>query len=592
MSLERRTVQLIEIDLDYCTRTYGTAPCTASLSSAAPAKCFNMFFGCQDKENFDKGVLTLRYAKNQTGLPPGTQVFPALRDVSTSPVEINLGGLDERTSSMGKRARLVVDLQDFVDNDTALDKYQAERRSGAALFSGQGYDPEGRGSHFGRLRARCPYYVGRALRVLEGYEGQALSAMQTRHFEITEWTGPDLADGRLRITARDILDRAEDDTALCPKQSQGELAADIAETGLAVFDLEPPGIGDEYDASGRGSIGSEIFDFTRSGDRITMTARALDGTEAESHSQGDVFQMCFRVDGALISDVAETLLVDFAGLPASAIPSSDWADEEIWLGGLRLTRTLARPTGVMSLMAELGQLGVQWWPDDGAQKIRMRVNRPVGPDDPVPPAFSDALSIKRGSLTRTDLVDQRVTQALIYHGQIDATGSADDGGNYTRVHVGLNDGGGDLKYGREAFVEIRSPWLGEGNNNFASITASRYATRFENPPVETVFSVDAKDRDLVTVGFLITLESRAFQGADGASVVTEMLVVSREETIPRHEMSVKAVSFEFLGRFAYVLANGTPDYDLASDADKEFGCFLFDTAETDFGDGTGPYLLF
>lgn len=591
MTLHRYPVQIVEIDIDFCARVYGTAPCTAALSADDPAKCFNTFATCQDSANYSGGTLTLRFARPQGGLPKGTLIYPALRSVSTNPAEINMGGIDDRTGPLGKRARVTIELTDFPDNDIATDKYQAERVSGAAQFSGVGYDPEARGTFFARLLARWPYWLGRSLRVLEGYEGEALASMRTRHYVIAEWEGPDTAGGSVRIVAKDVLDLAENEKALCPAPSQGTLAADLAASGLGDITLEPSGIGAEYASSGRAAIGSEIFSFTRSGDVMTLTARALDGSEASTHSTGDLVQQCYRVENAFIGDVAADLLQNFAGVSAGFLPTTDWDDEGAWLAGFPVTATIPRPTGVTKLLGELAQHGVFWWWDEVNQKVRMRANRPVTQDETVQ-AFTDEYDVIAGSLSRADLHKQRLTQVLVYHGMLDATGGVDDPSNYARVHVGLNDGASADQYGQDRMAQIFTRWMGSGNNNAAGAIAARLATRYEDAPVQVKFGLDAKDRANVSPADLITLATRAIQDATGQSPDTEMQVTSVEETQAGHALQVVAVSHQFSGRWGYIMANTANDYDSATDAEKNFGAYIMGTGMSDFGDGTGPYLIF
>ena len=164
-SLSRQPITLVEIDLPYCTRTYGTAPCAAILGTTGAVKCFNSRATCQDPDNYSAGVKTVTFAPNIAGIPDIPGIFPCLSDVSSRPGELNLSGFDPGSTALGVRARVTVKLQDFTNNDTWLDKYQSERVSGAALASGIGYDPLGRGRFLARMFARFPYYLGLSLRV-------------------------------------------------------------------------------------------------------------------------------------------------------------------------------------------------------------------------------------------------------------------------------------------------------------------------------------------------------------------------------------------------------------------------------------------
>ena len=88
----RQPIFVLEIDVDRCTRTYGVAPCTAS--GPAATKCFNTLGTCQDPTNYNKGVMTYRFASlridglQEVGHPP---TFPTLVDVSTTPTRLSIG---------------------------------------------------------------------------------------------------------------------------------------------------------------------------------------------------------------------------------------------------------------------------------------------------------------------------------------------------------------------------------------------------------------------------------------------------------------------------------------------------------------------
>jgi len=589
MTFERELVQILELDFDFCTRTYGAAPCTASLSASTPRKCFNMAAGCQDIANFDKGTKTLRYARSQNGLPKGTLIYPALKSVSTSPIEINMGGLDRRTGPLGKAARVTVMLQDFSDNDVGLDPYALERRSGAAQ-TGPGYNPEEFGTHFGRLRARCPYFLGRAARVREGYAGQDIAAMPALHFIVTEWDGPDHS-GAVRITLQDVLDQARGEKAVCPALSQGKLDRDIAAGGAAAFTLVPETIGDTYPAEGRASIGSEIVRFTRSGDAVTIFERAVDGSVAASHAADDLFQLCWRCEDAPIGDVARKLMVDYAGIADSRIPDAQWAAESDWMVGFHLTRTIPKPVSVMALLNELAQLNVTWWHDPLADEVRMGANRPLAPGEAAP-SITDEFDILAGTLRREDLQDQRLTQIMFFHGVINSADSPTDTKNYRRATGDINDGGAALRHNQDRLFQVHCPWLGGGNDNVASAVVDRLSNRFEDIPVRLTFELDAARAADLNIGDLVTITTRAVQDDIGAPLPVQMQITFMEHAKPGHSVKMAAQSHGFGGRFSYFLSGPAPDYDAASDADRAFGCYLIDGADDAFDDGTPPYSFF
>lgn len=590
MSISREPLRIVEIDLDYCPHVWGSSPCTAVLTAATPRKCWNMYEHCGDRANFDQGSITLRFAENIHGLPKGELIYPALRSVSTSPSDVNLSGRSDRTGLLGKRARVTVELTDFADNDTGVDKYQSERVSGAAQLSGQGYEPESRGLFLARLRARAPYYLGRSLRVIDGYVGQSIIDMQTRHYVIEQWDGPD-ANGRVTIVAKDPLTQIDDEKAQCPRQSRGTLASDIAASGLPSITLLPAGVGDEYDATGRASLGSEIVEFSRSGDVVTLTDRALDGSSASSHSAGDLFQQCKRFEGVPILDVARELMEDFADMSSDRVQSSGWESERKWLDGINLTRTIPKPVGVNKLVGELNELGLAFFWGERTQAVGARATRPIDFGETIE-TFTDDAEFVQSRLEHSDLVSQRVSQVIFWHGQIDQTGSVSDGENYRRAYPVINDSGSPFRHGEDRLLQIFSPWLGTGNDGIAAAIADRLSSRFEQVPFEISFAIDAKDRARVSLGSLVRVRTTRYVGPDGEPLDQVMQVVSLHEVQSGHRSDVTVRSATFTGRYGFLMANDAPDYDAATTEDKEFGCFLIDEAIGDFGDGTEPYSIF
>lgn len=592
MTLQRDLIQIVEIDVERCSLTYGTGDCAAVLGTDGVRKCYNTFKTCQDTANFTVETETLRFGPNISGLPRAARVYPALSGaVSTSAGRLNLGGVSERTGPLGKRERVTVKLKDFTDSDIWFDRYQSERLDGTAQTDEGGYNPANRGTFFSKLRRRWPYYIGRALRVLEGEVGQALGDMRTRHYVISEWKGPDAA-GNVEIIAKDVLDLADNKKALCPAPSQGKLAAAVSATGTSLT-LTPTGIGDDYATSGRASIGSEIVSFTRSGDAITLTGRGLDGTDAASHSQGDLFQQAYRVDAESIADVASELLVTYAGVDASFVPTADWQTEaQRWLAGFNLTATIAKPTGVTQLLGELAQFGVLWWWDNLDQEVKMRANRPLDIDE-VAPDLTDAATFLEGSTDNKDLHDERVSRVLYWHGIIDAAGGERSGENYRKVSVAIDpEAESANEYDQTQVLEIFNRWLGSGGDDgIAQAAAKRLLNRYRDTPRQIAFTFDAKDVDSVTLASPVLVTSRLIVDETGAALPTEMQITSIEEMVPGHRLTATAQDYQFRGRYGFITENTRGDYGAASDDEKRKGTYIVG-ASGEFADGTGPYIMF
>lgn len=587
MPLGRQPITIVEIDLPLCARVYGTAPCTAALSATFPAKCFNTRATCQDTTNYlGTSTQTLRFAPNQSGLPKGQTIFPALKSVSTRAAEINLSGIDPRTTALGKRARVTVSLEDFAYHDTLTDPYQAQRVSGAAQFSGVGYQPADRGTFFGRLIARQPYYIGKALRVKRGYVGDSLASMATANYVITEWTGPD-ATGNVQITAADILDLADNKKAVAPAASRGKLAADIS-TGLTAFTLTPAGVGSEYPASGLICIGREVIAFTRSGDTITPTARGQEGTTAVVHKANDAVQTCLQYTAQRPCDIISDLLQTYAGVSASFIDLTAWqAESDRWLASIRMGTVITKPTGVAQLIGEICQHGILVWWDEVAQEIRLKANRPLDIGETAYP-ITDAANLITGS-TATDRGDDlRISALYFWHGMIDPTDDAASDKNYKKLVISSVTE--DL-YGQDAIKTIYSRWFGtSGDDAAAASVANRLKNRYTNTPILMSGALDVKDKASLALGGIVEVTSRFLQDATGAGDAVQMQVSYLEEKDDR--LTFRAESSYFTGRYGLVAGAGRADYAASSKANKAKGTYIVNGTTLKFGDGTGPYVLY
>lgn len=582
----RQPLTIVEIDVPYCTRVFGTAPCTAALSADVPYKCFNTRGTCADPVNFDPAPLTLRFAKNQQGLPKGQTVFPALKSVSTNPTAINLSGVDKDSGALGTRARVTLAFNGFTYQDTLTDKYQAERISGAAQFDGIGYDLP-RGGFWANQLARNPYYLGNDVRVKNGYVGDSIASMPTMHYVISGWDGPDTGDN-VTITVKDVLDLAENAKAVYPAVTEGKLLAAISAVAMTAT-LTPTGIGADYATSGRVCIGREIMIYTRAGDVLTFTERGVDGTTVAPHTINDSVQQCAYFNGTRICDTIETILQDGEeGLPSSYINTSEWrAEEDSWFGGLRVTRTIPKPVGKLTLVAELCQLGVMIWPKEGEKKIEFRAIRPRAPGEVITRITDDANLIEGRTAAKPNDA-QRISALYFHHGLKDPTDSTTDVKNYDKHDVTFV---ADNPYGQSAIKTIYCPWFGQyGDSAAASVVAERLVSRYKVTPTKITGLLDIKDRGAVALGALLTVETAAIRQPNGAIKPQPMQVNSIE--VANDMVAFSAETYAIDGRFGFWMTDPQGSYNTATADEKQWGAFWMDDSIGTFDDGTGPYVYF
>lgn len=584
----REPIQYVEIDVDYCSLTYGTAPCSAILGTTGTRKCFNTFATCQDKVDFTKSVKTLTFINNRANLPKGMIAYPVLKDngVSAFSSTVNIAGSNPRMAAFGRRATVTVALQDFVDDDVWFDKYQLQRISGVAQSSGIGYNPGSVGTFFTRLKARWPYYAGRPLRIIDGYvDGGVLTITKTRNFIITEMTGPD-NDGSVTFEAKDVLALADDKKALAPKPSRGKLSAAITAAVSQTFNLTPTGIETEYPTSGYGTIGSEVVSFTRSGTLVTLTGRGLEGTTAATHALGDTFQIALYINNARIDDTIYDLLVNYAKVPASYCPLTlEWAPEITrWMNSVLLKTVITRPTGVAQLIGELSDLGVSIWWDEVNQKVKLLATHPVQNELITP--VSDNNNIK--SITQEDQDEDRITQVHFYTKQSDPTKDYKDKSNYDRINVLIDTNAESVNaYNDTKVREVFCRWLNSGADSIIRSLSIRLLKRLNTPPVHYTIVLDA-DYSTLKLADVLEVSSRVVTDETGLPVKELVQIFRKTEKKSGHEVEFETQAFFYDGKYGAIMANGSPVYSSASDTQKRLGAFMVGSSLV-FSDGGLPY---
>lgn len=365
----RQPITIVEIDLDYCSLTFGTSPCTAT--GSGDAKCFNCFKTCQDTANFTKTTKTYKFCSDQAFLPIGDTYFPCITDVSISPTQLKLCGLSVDCS-------VTVTMQDFNHHDRGIDPY----------VEGRTYDPMERGTFFGKLLARNPFVQKRVMRVKEGYidENRELH-LQTRTYFIDRIEQPD-ARGRVKIYAKGLLRALAEGKQQAPAylaRCNGAVTGSNVDTTITVaFDASR---GDLLGTSGLIRIEDEIIQYTaRAGNVLTVPAasRGAFGTTRVSHADGTRIYQVKRwvgstgVPGRLYS-ILYYLLVDCALIDASFIDLTAWETEYLanytdnnFLGIMSLMLTAQKP--VRDLVDEmLKTIGASLWWDEYEGELRFKV---------------------------------------------------------------------------------------------------------------------------------------------------------------------------------------------------------------------------
>lgn len=495
--------QYIEIDLPVCTLTYGVSPCTAEVGVTGERKCFNTRSTCQDLANYDEGYesspTVLRLSVSDLNLNPDIVSIPSVVSVSYTPSRIALG------ESIGARSVLNIQCRDhpFPDTGPAGDLYLSDRD----------YNPNERGTFWGKFRARYPFMRGRSLRWYISRGRQDIDAMEERSFVIDRIEGP-TSDGRVTIIAKDPLTLLDDKRAQAPRLSRGLIGNEGGiSSGSTSLTLSPAGIGDlGYPASGFANLGgNEIVAFTRSGDTMTIT-RGQFNTEASAHDQDDRVQLCLRYDGVDPGDIIRDLMITYGNIPAAYISQSDWNAETTQFLGRVYTGIIAEPTGVVDLINEiLEQAALSVWWDELSQEIRLQVLRSVSSAF----SYTDDFMLE-GSYSQSDQPDKRVSQVWTYFGQINPLERLDDAKNYrnTALAVSLES---ETNHGSPAVKSIFSRWITQFGRTAAERLNNVILARYAEPPQVFGFSLlRGSGVPAPTLGSGCTVESFYTQDDTGA----------------------------------------------------------------------------
>jgi hypothetical protein len=588
----REPVQIVEIQQPFCNNTFGVAPCTAS--GAADAKCYNTYYTCQDQANFDKGSLSLYFARGtvaEQDFADAPYIIPSLVSVSTSPTKINLGGTNPDAGGLGNRALATITFQDHPHTDRRVDPY----------ISGRSWEGLDRGSFWTKWLIRNLYRQNVPVIIYEGYadevalltedekflltedgwpfllEGPTLSQMTKREYVLQSVSGPD-ASGRVTIQAKDVLAKAEERKAKAPGLSPGRLLAAI--TGAATSFTVTNATTSDYSASGTLRIDNEVMTYSAvatSGDNIsfTITARGTDGTTAAAHNADALVQECLRFTAQAVDDVATTLLTTYAGIASADLDTTGWASEaDTYLTGFAsLNALITEPMAVSEIMSSLQiETGCFFWWDERAGLVKMKAVRGVTEQ---PPLLTDANHIIADSFSLTEHPRRRLSQAWLYYDRRDPTKQRSDTANYRSAQIQADLSAESAnEYGESQSTEIRALFIATGAQ--ALSTTSKLLTRYRNTPRAAVFEVDAKDRSYWT-GDTIRISHPLDVDEFGVRNIATWTVTEAEEVEPGHRVRLVCEDTTLYGKVYVIQANGTADYQ-GDGSDAYNGAFIGDAS--------------
>lgn len=575
------------------TTTWAVAPSSTSVYEIhdadgvllADRQCENTRNTTQDPTNYAPAPKTYRFCEARANLPADQALIPALQKVNTSPTKI------DPTHSIGKRARVDAQLLDFPYHDIGIDLYIANRSFTAI----------DRGTFFGKLFARNPFYQNRPVRLRSGYitEPWSFDNFETREYQLDKVAGPDKR-GIVKLLAKDALKLADDKRALMPRPSGGSLNANITDVATS-FVLVPAGIGDaEYPAATfRVRIEEELIDVgSRTADTCSSLTREVGGTTKASHDAEAVVQKCdVLVDENIVDFVFRALTgkdaetgVPFAGIDPSRIPLTDWnieRDEE--LSSYNLSRTLSKPEGVSSILKDLAKSipFLIFW-DERAQEITLLALRTIAQVSTLP-LLTDAKNIKLDSLSVSDEERNRISQVWVYYDPRNQL-EIKDPKDFRRLKIRV-DPSAELpeQYGEVRVLTLFIPWFDSTNNAEVIQTSSRQLTKWRDNVRRVTFKLDAKD-SIHWTGDVLRIQSRQLQDVTGADDELVVRILSAHED--------RDGSYSYVGeeeglaatRVFVIGPNTLVDFAAESSENKDKYGFISNDAGL-MSDGSGAYVI-
>lgn len=523
------TVTLVEIDQPFCQEAYDVLPCEAELGTTGTKKCYNTRRTCQDAPNYNPADKTLKFSFNQEGIQQYGLVRPSLSSVGTSPLRVNIGAMDPDMGAFGERETVSLSFGDHMDSDVCVDKYRTERHDAHGQAGIDGFDPYLRASFWAKWLARNPYHEGYALRIKEGRMGEDVSALRVRHYVIDKIDGP--SNGKVTIKAKDLFSLVEARKAEAPVANTGELSVGIT-AGAGSLTLAPTGIGNtEYAASGRVAISDEIMSFTRVADVLTLTSRGDLNTVAKSHDAEDQVQEVLEYAGQRPDTIIKDLLTTYTEIKLANIPVADWTAEVDSFMISLYTASIAEPTPVLDLIAELAeQVGFTLWPDVETSLIRLKA---VGANVVPVLTVNDDAWVLADSITIDRDPDQRVSRARVYYGQVNPMEGLDDEENYRSVAEARDvDAETADEYGTKSIRKVFARWIPQNGRSIAENVADLILKLFRDPPYRAEFDLDIQRAGQLVIADPFTLMTRAVVDDLGAVAQQTLLPmsISRGET--------------------------------------------------------------
>ncbi|MBA7559886.1 hypothetical protein ES708_01504 [subsurface metagenome] len=542
--ISRTPCDLVILTIDTCAETFGVGGCTASSAE----KCFNTFPTCRDKANFNRTTKELKFTSATAPTPFKEGERPYIKKVTTFATEI-------KTNNITINAREKIEMHDEEDTDIGIDPYIDDRASV-------------QGTYWKKFLARNHNYKGRLFKRYEGFIGLAEGDFELRFVGLLD--NISRKGDSVTIEAVDMLSSMSDISVPAEIDCKLTTAITDSDVTLTVNDVS------ELAASGYIRISDEIIAYAGiNGLQLTGCTRAQFGTIADEHDVDDKVQPCRYYSADNPFDVLEEMLDTDAAYDSSYIDSAAFADAKAWPGGdPDVWAIISEPTPLSDLYFELLELiDCKCWVAEDL-KITIARNYP-NRGGRTYTEWNDAKNIVSGSAAVDLNEESRITRVLLYWDK-DALGDLDKQASYGRLNLAIDsDAESANEYDDTIKKEIWSRWLHSdcGTEEALAYWVGEFTGRYlmnrrDAAPIVTL-AVELKDAGVKTGGYCMLTTDELCE-ADGGDITNDRFRVIRREQKADGKYQYK---LERMPRHRVALINeeGAPDWDNATDAEKEYG---------------------
>lgn len=556
----RQVQWLVEIDLDRCSRTYTTSPCTAT-DAGDGLRCYYSYSTCQDQANYAKETRTYRFCLNHVPWPDNaTPCFPFLEEFTVIPQKVDSDRLLVFPESVD--LRMVCDA-----NPLAPD---VDRGAGY-------YNTTTAGEFWRNLVARNTNYVGRALRIKRGFNvaGFALADF--------EQVGPTFKIRQIQFDRDRVTVTAESGLADLSKISvpwttsdNNVLQATVtgSATSFTVRDgSEFPDPADYTRNTIYVSVESEICQVSSISSNTLTVVRGALGTEAVAHVAGKRVQNVASFGTPAAPQAPTDMILDvleWAKVPSADIDTASFtAVKDNYWQSADMHAVIRRPKKASELMARIRE----------PRGILVYLNKAgkwacvyMGPATAAGALTDDHLIYGKTSLNHDD--QERLTRVSFWWDPVtESTSSQMLADSYERGAIFIdaslenplnyNDQRGDV------FVDAYL-WSQVPSSRVANI-ARRIVTRRRAGVWSISFQLDIKDATY-GIGEMVTITTDQRLGTNGLAASVPYLITARKEVseavVEYHGIDMGSAA---VGRYARI----GPDtiaatYGTASDSDKGY----------------------